>query len=92
MHIYKSKYVILDTSTAAVPVVFAEFLTHSDVVRNLTGRTDAVLGAGFCYIQQTEDGPRYVCYGESVSLKMRSREEKDAFILNKYLGVVVDEL
>lgn len=88
---YKSKYVILNT-TSAIPVVFSELLTHADVVRSLTGNTKDVLGAGFCYIKQTEDGPRYVCYGESISLKVVSRNEKDEFILNKYLGLVVDEL
>jgi hypothetical protein len=31
-----------------------------------------------------------VCYGESVGLKVKSREEEDARILNKYLGVISD--
>lgn len=95
---YRSKYIIIDTGSYALPVVFSELATHADVARAL-GAQD-ILGAGFCYIQvceikyndnDTGQEPRYVCYGESVSLKVKSRPEEDARILNKYLGVVHED-
>lgn len=81
---YRSKYVILD-QICVVGVVFSEYLNHLDVALGIGGE---VLGAGFCFI---EDGI-YHCYGESVSLKVKSRCEEDARILNKYLGAVSDDI
>jgi hypothetical protein len=34
------------------------------------------------------DNDIYFCYGESISLKVKSRGETDSEILNKYLGAV----
>jgi hypothetical protein len=76
---YKSKYVILDTGYIT-PIVFTDLLQHVDVANGIGG---TVIAAGFCYIQ---DG-RYVCYGESVSLRVKTRGAEDEKILNKYLGV-----
>ena len=81
---YKSKYVIIDQGSAPIPVVFSELLAHAEVVSRLGG---APLGAGFCHVTVTEDGARYVCYGKSMSLGVHSREDEDARILNKYLGL-----
>lgn len=80
---YKSKYIILDL-ICATPVVFSDFLQHSDVARGLGGK---VMGAGFCFLN--EDG-HYVCYGKSVSLGVESDAERDSKILNKYLGVIYE--
>jgi hypothetical protein len=88
---YKSKYVIIDTDLFAAPVVFSDLLQHADVVRSLAGKTSSAISAGFCYIKVVDGEPRYVCYGESISLGLKSRPEEDARILNKYLGVVHDE-
>lgn len=65
------------------PVVFSELLTHADVASAIAPRGE-VLGAGFCGI----DNDIYFCYGESISLKVKSRGEADSKILNKYLGAV----
>ena len=81
---FKSKYIISSNDT---PVVFAEVLTHADVARALFGSTP-IKGAGFCYIKDN----RYVCYGESTSMRVKSREEQDAKLLNRYLGAVVEDL
>lgn len=76
---FKSKYILHRNGT---PVIFSEVLKHSDVARGLFGSTDNIVGAGFCYIQDD----KYHCYGESVSLNVKSGEEKDAKILNRFLG------
>lgn len=82
---YKSKYIIVDTGQCIAPVVFSELLTHSDVAQALAN-SSSVLGAGFCYIQDN----RYVCYGSSISLGVKSRGEEDSKFLNKYLGAEHD--
>lgn len=80
---FKSKYIVTDTD---VPVVFSECApSHADVARALFPNA-AIVGAGFCYIRDD----RYVCYGESISLRVKSRGEVDSDILNRYMGV--DEL
>ena len=88
MH-YKSKYVIFDNSLYAVPVIFSEFMNHNEVAAaiQIHAYGGKPISAGFCFI---EDG-KYKCYGESKSLRIKSRPEEDARILNKYLGVVADE-
>ncbi len=78
---FKSKYIIIDGHLAIAPVVFAEFLNHSDVARAIAP-SDKVLGAGFCYIENNQ----YVCYGESISLQVKSRGAEDSIILNRVLG------
>ena len=40
-------------------------------------------GAGFVYVNA--EGA-YVCYGESVTLKIKSNGEEDSKILNRYLS------
>lgn len=82
MH-YRSKYVILDQGVI-VPLVFSELINHLDVARCIGGQ---VVGAGFCFI----DEEKYHCYGESISLKVVSRPDEDARILNKYLGAVHED-
>ena len=74
---FKAKYVIIDY----IPIVFAETIEHKRMALVIRGTVD---GAGFCYI---DDNGRYHCYGESISLNVKSRGEEDAKILNRYLGV-----
>jgi hypothetical protein len=79
---YKSKYIIVDNKDGIIPVVFTELAVHKEVARGfMPGK---ILGAGFCWING--DG-RYECYGESTSLNVKSNDEDDAKILNKFLGV-----
>lgn len=83
----KTKYIIMSFNGFEVPFIFPEIAQHYDVARRL-GRPETVIGAGFCYINDTPDGPRYVCYGESISLNVKSNEEEDATFLNKKFGLV----
>ena len=78
----KAKYIIIKQGTFEVPFVFSELNQHADVAFAICGDVRQVIGAGFCYIADD----RYVCYGESVSCKVKSRPE-DAKILNRLLGV-----
>ena len=81
---FKAKYIILENFG---PVVFTELMQHSEVARAL-GANQPITGAGFVYVNA--DGG-YTCYGESISLRVKSNGEDDAKILNKYLGGKQDE-
>ena len=74
----KAKYVILKSGG---PIVFSELLAHADVARAL-GQAES---AGFCVI---DSQGQYACFGDSISLKMKSRPVQDSDILNRYLGVM----
>ena len=76
---FKAKYILHHNGT---PVVFAETLTHVEVAIQIFGSKSDIIGAGFCYIQDD----KYHCYGESISLGIKSGGEKDAVIVNRYLG------
>lgn len=83
---YKSKYIILQVGGMELPIVFTDLMAHADVARPLCAHRGEVIGAGFCYIN---DSGTYTCYGESIGLKVASRPE-DSDILNRYLGVTYD--
>ncbi len=96
---HKTKYFIIDTGAFILPVLFSDLANHAEVARALTGSTSNVVSAGFCYMDIkdiTEDNRdlalTYRCYGESTSLGIKSRGDEDAKIINKYLGVVDDDL
>jgi hypothetical protein len=87
--IYRSKYVVISVGSCPVPIVFSDLLQHAEVARPLTnGIPERVLGAGFCHI---DENGRYFCYGDSVSLKVKSRDDVDSAVLNKFLGVIHDD-
>jgi hypothetical protein len=76
---YKAKYII---SESELPVVFSELQTHADVALALFGG-EKIIGAGFVYVNREGE---YVCYGESISLRVKSRSDEDSKLLNKMLG------
>ena len=87
---WRSKYIVMDTSMGGMlPVVFCEIMSHASVAAALQ-RVEGgdVVGAGFCQINA--EG-HYVCYGESTSLQIKSRNDVDSKVLNKMLGVNTNE-
>ena len=59
-------------------VIFPEIVEHS------TFKYLSPSSAGFCYI--SED--RIVCFGESISLKLKSEEKEDTMLATKqYCGI-----
>lgn len=78
----KSKYIMVEMNGLEQPFVFSETMQHKDVAVALTrGELNRVVSAGFCHING--DG-QYVCYGESISLEVSSRE-KDSSVMNRML-------
>lgn len=82
----RAKYIVVKQGTFEVPFVFSELSQHADVAYAVSGDVRNVVGAGFCHILDD----RYVCYGESISCKIKSRLEEDTKILNRLLGVDYD--
>lgn len=84
----KTKYIVYDTHLCPMAVVFPELINHNDMARALNINPDDIWGAGFCYINKDA---AWTCYGESISLKVKSRGEEDERLLNKYCGGPCDD-
>ena len=67
------KYIIIK-DRFEVPIIFSALLNHKTVAGNLN-----VISAGFCTI---ESNNQVSCYGESVSLNIKSRKEDSSIIEN----------
>lgn len=79
---FRAKYVIVNDSA----IVFFEGIAHSEMVKNKL----RCQGAGFVdfYHEKNEYGKNVVlakCFGESIGLGIKSREEEDSFIINRQL-------
>lgn len=79
---YTAKYVIVEGSA----IVFSAAIQHKDMV----GYNRKCSGAGFVTFHYKEDSPEgdyiYVkCYGESVSLGIKSNPEDDSRIITRQI-------
>lgn len=82
----KVKYIIIVESMGGneVPIIFSDLLAHNEVAGNKT-----VISAGFVEIDSNSedrdtDGCSELlvsCYGESVTLKVKSRKDVDAKLI-----------
>lgn len=77
----KMKYIVVKKGSFELPYIFSELVNHSDVARQVAPFAEAVLGAGFCDIS----GGKFTCYGESLTLSIKSRKDVDSGVLNNYL-------
>lgn len=82
---FRSKYVVgtIDTGhplgEVVAAVVFQEPVSHHNVAQKLMVE-GSVLGAGFCHVYNDGSDLRVAVYGESVSLKVQSRQEDLRFV------------
>lgn len=80
----QTKYItgeaITDYGTIATAICFGEVMTHC----NFEPMFKEIWGAGFFWI--SDDG-KVIAHGKSVSLGVNSREEKDAAMIEKALGL-----
>lgn len=76
----KLKYIRFKTGF----VVFAEPMTHLEVeVR----KTDEIISAGFCYpVADAISGIIWTCYGESISLNLKSLAEDSELLTRQMNG------
>lgn len=82
MYIYKTKYVITKNKEI---IVFPELLQHSDF------KHFSPISAGFISIGINEQGnPSCSCYGESISLGLKSNPEEDTELAKRQLNMMDD--
>jgi len=73
------KYIII----AGSPVVFDSNLIHAEVAGENKKRVEA---AGFVYLEYSSNKLEVICMGESSSLKIASRGEIDASLIQQLLN------
>lgn len=85
------KYIIVDEVGIEVPIIFSELQKHSNVAG-----MKKVISAGFCYFRsdtvlgndsngsEDQDVLAVSCWGESVSLRLKSRGKVDEEIILKH--------
>jgi hypothetical protein len=76
----KTKYILFETPFGKSIIIFGSELQHKDVAEGLDWWKP--LSAGFIII----GGREAVCYGESISLKIKSNPEEDNMYANNALG------
>jgi len=72
------KYVV--TKYDEEPILFSAGKSHDDICTK-----ENVLSAGFWTVNN--EG-KFVCFGESVSLGVKSRGDEDSFLLNRRFGLI----
>lgn len=82
----KMKYIVVRQGGIEEPFIFSDTQAHADVARKVGG---IVMGAGFCGINA--EG-QFSCWGESVTLKIKSRLDEDNRTLNRRFGLSDDWL
>ncbi|WP_316839991.1 hypothetical protein [Pedobacter gandavensis] len=65
------------------PILFPTDLIHAEVA----GKQNEVESAGFFVIIKDKKGKRVVCIGESSSLSIASKPERDQKLIASYLGI-----
>jgi hypothetical protein len=73
------KYVVVKTQLGLeIPILFPELINHSTVQK--FGRDHESVSAGFCLF----DGGKWNAYGESMTLRLKSRPNEDSDLINQY--------
>lgn len=72
--IKKHKYVRLKRFDEII--IFPEIIEHSNF------KNFEVISAGFCYVEKDQ----VLCFGESISLKLKSKEEDTSIATKQFYG------
>lgn len=80
------KYVIVEEMGLELPIIFNAILNHSDVVRFLVEfQGKKVVAAGECTPRCLRgDKMGWGCWGQSITLGIKSRNEVDEKVLDKH--------
>ena len=84
------KYVIVEDMGLELPIVFSPILSHFDVVNHLKNfKGCKVVSAGECTPRclKGDNTRTWGCWGQSVTLKIKSRNEIDEEILDKHFNL-----
>lgn len=84
----KLKYIIFETAREEfIPIVFPVLPFHSDIAKAFKGTSEITgkpINAGFCEMVTENDTVEWICYGESLSLQLKSNGDRDAKIIREY--------
>lgn len=73
------KYVVVQNDMGQlVPIVFPKTINHNTIPK--IGRCHTVVSAGFCY----HDGKEWRAFGESMTLRIKSRPEDGKLITEAF--------
>ena len=72
------KYVVVDNGLYDLPVIFPETVLHNEMAFKIGGMP---LRAGFVKVRDGE----VICYGESISLDLKSDPVEDAKLISRFL-------
>lgn len=76
----ENKYVIIKSMGMETPIILPAYMNHCDVVKE-----QKIVSAGMCKILAEDQKISVACYGESHTLKVHSRGEKDASVIEFFL-------
>jgi hypothetical protein len=79
----KTKYVMFGDEKWATPIIFPNGVIHRDLASLIQSELGRPISAGFCFLSA---GAGWKCFGESISLNLKSRGEVDAKIMNDLLS------
>jgi len=79
----KTKYIVVKHPHhhEEVIIMFPEFVNHSHFNEDYDVH-GAIISAGFMLI----DNGEFICYGESISLEVKSRPDEDSALANEMFG------
>ena len=87
----KAKYIVYTGDHGLEEmIIFSELQTHSDIAQRLRVTGD-IISAGFLHVGTNVSGEAQAsCYGDSVSLKVKAREEEDSVLAERTLAISRD--
>ena len=84
---HRTKYITFARGSLEDIIVFSPFMQHKDVAKTVLAGAE-ILGAGFIDFSATVGGEvSCECYGDSISLKIKSREEDNTIANDRLLGI-----
>ena len=76
------KYIIIEKNALELPIVFSPCMSHD----YFSGLCVNIISAGFASFGTTKEGRASVCaFGESTTLKIKSRPEEDTNLLRRHI-------
>ncbi len=76
----RTKYIVIIDSGLENAIVFPEIIDHAKIAGD-----NKVVSAGFVQFSCNEDRIESSCYGESTTLKIKSRGKEDEILIDKYI-------
>jgi hypothetical protein len=77
------KYIIVEVMEIETPIVFSDLIQHKTIAQGM----GKVIAAGFIAFGAVDGMIGIQCYGESISLGIKSREREDVDIIQRHLNL-----